>query len=157
MERVDKSTSLPCIPLALMQHIPMDKHQTPLLHRPHHKFLPFLTPLLLAVQFLEPRPASLHSHKPLLDGTPLMTPRRKAQTAIFLRAIFKRIPEPDSTGGVGVEERGVLVTRHRAANLGLFADHHALEDAGVAEAEGTSEGAVRARERHRTERRGEHV
>ena len=47
--------------------------------------------------------------------------------------------------------------RHRAADLRLLAYHHALQDAGVGEAEGARDGGVAGGERDGAEGRGELV
>lgn len=49
------------------------------------------------------------------------------------------------------------MARARATNLRLFADDHALQDAGVAEGERLGDGAVARGEGCRMEWRGEHV
>lgn len=65
-----------------------------------------------------------------------MTPRRETQTPVLDRAVLERVPEPHRRGRIRVEKGAILVRGHAAADLGLFADDHGLEDAGIAKAEG---------------------
>ena len=71
-----------------------------------------------------------------------MTPRRKRKTSVLRRCVFERVPEAYGRGRVGVEEDGVLVWRHAAADLGLLTDDHGLEHARVFEVEIAGDGGV---------------
>lgn len=64
-----------------------------------------------------------------------MTPRRERETPILRRGVFQRVPEPHCRRRVRVQEHGVLVRRHAAADLRLLADDHGLQHARVAEAQ----------------------
>lgn len=67
---------------------------------------------------------------------------RKGQTPIIDRAVLQGVPEANGGGGIRVQECAVLVRGHTAADLGLFADDHGLQDAGVGEAEAVCYGGV---------------
>lgn len=180
MKRINKPALLAQIPLALMQHIPMNQHQRPRLNLTHH--IPHLTlnPRLITIHsstlplplyrrrvprariLHEPRPLLplarlLHPHEPARHRARLVRPRREAEAPVAPRAVLERVPEADGGGGVGVEEGRVLVRRDGAADLGLLADDHALEDARVGEAEGARDGGVAGGERDGAEGRGELV
>lgn len=74
--------------------------------------------------------------EPILDWGALMRPFDKAQTPIPYCRILQRVPESHRARRICVQERAILVRWNTTADLGLFADDHALEDAWVAEAEG---------------------
>ena len=86
-----------------------------------------------------------------------MAPLGEAQAPVLDRRVLERIPPADGARRVRVQKRAVLVRRHRTANLRLLAYHHALQDAGVDEAEGTRDGGVAGRERDGAEGWGELV
>ena len=86
-----------------------------------------------------------------------MAPLGEAQAPVLDRRVLERIPPADGARRVRVQKRAVLVRRHRAANLRLLAYHHALQDAGVGEAEGARDGGVAGGERDGAEGRGELV
>lgn len=64
-----------------------------------------------------------------------MRPPHKTQTPILPRRVLQRDPKPHRTRRVRVQKAAILMRRHGAADLGLFADDHALQDTGVAEVE----------------------
>ena len=86
-----------------------------------------------------------------------MAPLGEAQAPVLDCRVLERIPPADSARRVRVQKRAVLVRRHRAADLRLLAYHHALQDAGVGEAEGARDGGVAGGERDGAEGRGELV
>jgi hypothetical protein len=71
-----------------------------------------------------------------------MTPCRERKTPILRRCVFERVPEAYSGRRVGVQENGVLMRRHAAADFGLFADDHGLQDARVLKAEVAGYGGI---------------
>lgn len=71
-----------------------------------------------------------------------MASRRERKTSVLGRCVFERVPEADGGRRVGVEEDGVLVRWHAAADFGLLADDHGLEDARVFEGEVAGDGGV---------------
>ena len=64
-----------------------------------------------------------------------MRPLGQTQAPIPRRRILKRNPEPHRTRRIGIQERGVLVRRHRGSDLRLLAYDHALQHPGVPEPE----------------------
>lgn len=64
-----------------------------------------------------------------------MTTSGETETAVLPRGILQGDPEADRTRPIGIEKCAVLVRRHGAPNLGLLADHHALQQSGILEAE----------------------
>lgn len=60
---------------------------------------------------------------------------REAQAPVLRRRVFERDPEAHGAGRVGVQESAVLVRTHFPADGWLLADHHALQDARIAEAQ----------------------
>ena len=89
----------------------------------------------LPIHIHKPRPTPLHPHKPLRHRRSPVRPLGKTQTPILRRRILQRNPEADRTRRVGIEERGILMRRHRASDLRLLAYHHALQHSGVPEPE----------------------
>ena len=71
-----------------------------------------------------------------------MAPRRERKAAILRGCVFERVPETHSRRRVGVEEDGVLVGWHAAADFGLLADDHGLEHARIFEVEIAGDGGV---------------
>lgn len=86
-----------------------------------------------------------------------MAPLGEAQAPVLDRRVLERIPPADGARRVRVQKRAVLMRRHRATDLRLLAYHHALQDAGVGEAEGARDGGVAGGERDGAEGRGELV
>lgn len=140
MKRVYEPRLRTRILLAFVQDIPMDQDQRPRLTLPQLILLIFSFPpgLILMLKTSRPPPFSLYlfkhrplaislPDKPLLTRRPSMTPRRKAQTPIPLRAILQRNPKPHRTRPIRIQKRAILMRRHRAANLRLLAYDHALQ------------------------------
>ena len=71
-----------------------------------------------------------------------MASRREGETSVLSGCVLERVPEADGRGRVGVEEDGVLVWWHTAADLGLLADDHGLEHARVFEVEIAGDGGI---------------
>lgn len=71
-----------------------------------------------------------------------MASRRERETSVLSRCIFECIPEADGRGRVGVEEDGVLVWWHAAADFGLLADYHGLKHTWVFEVEVAGDGGI---------------
>jgi hypothetical protein len=77
MESINKPAPTTKIPLTLMQDIPMNQHQTPLLNLPHHEFLIifnlrqslFSNSIALIFRQVFKRSTTLRkTNKPLFDG-----------------------------------------------------------------------------------------
>jgi hypothetical protein len=150
MESINHPPLRTRILLALMQQIPMNQHQRPSLDLP--KIINLLLHFLVLLQPLRPllplirgkrRPFPiLRPHEPVPNRRALVGSRRERQTPVLRRSVLERVPEAYSRGRVRVQEDGVLVRRHAAADLGLLADDHGLQDAWVAEAQGARDGGV---------------
>lgn len=180
MERVDVATLATRVLLALVQNVTVDEDQRPsfdLAHGVELVFFDYLIVILFAVRrtdglrlqslgkscaLVVAEASSFSSrltrpHKTLLDCRPPVAPRRKAQTAIILGRVLERIPVAHSTRRVSVQKCTVLVRRHSPTNLGLFANHHGLQDTWVAEGQRLGNGSIAGRERDGAEARRELV
>ncbi|WEW60193.1 hypothetical protein PRK78_005678 [Emydomyces testavorans] len=71
-----------------------------------------------------------------------MTPPPHAQPPIPTPRILQRKPPPHRARRVRVQKLRVAMRGNRGPNAGLLADHHALQDARVAEAQGACDGGV---------------
>ena len=141
MKGVDHPPLVRNILLALVQQVAMYQDQSPLLDLT--QLVHLLLDLGVFLETLRPLPSLvvskpragvlLRSHKSISDGRALVAPRCKGQAAIFDRAVLECIPEPHGRRWVRVQERTVLMGRDPAADFGLFADDHGLQDARVSE------------------------
>ena len=71
-----------------------------------------------------------------------MASRCEGETSVLSCCVFERVPEADGRRRVGVEEDGVLVWWHAAADFGLLADDHGLKHAWVFEVEIAGDGGI---------------
>ena len=86
-----------------------------------------------------------------------MRPLDETQTPILPRRVLERDPKPHRARRIRVQERAVLVRRHPPSDLGLLANDHALQDAGVPEPDRPRDLRVQGSEGGGAEGRGEFV
>jgi len=77
-----------------------------------------------------------------------VAPAQEAETPVVRGGVLERVPEADGGGRRRVQEHRVLVRRHGAADRGLLADDHGLQDLGLREAEGGGDGGRGGRRRN---------
>lgn len=97
-------------------------------------------PRALVLEELGPGPTAGGAHEALAHGGPPVAAGQEAEAAVLGGGVLEGVPEADGARGVRVQEGAVLVRGHGAADLGLLADDHGLQAAGVAEAEGARDG-----------------
>ena len=71
-----------------------------------------------------------------------MASSRKGEASVISCCVFERIPEADGRRRICIEEDGVLVWWHAAADFGLLADYHGLKHTWVFEVEVAGDGGV---------------
>ena len=149
MESINHPPLVTRVLLALVQHIAMNEHQRARLDL--RQLVDFLLDLAVFDQIPGPlrtfvvdearsrrrrrRRRGVEAHEAVPDRCPFVRPCGEGQAAVFDGAVFECVPESYGAGRVRVQECAVLMRGDAAADLGLFADYHGLEDAGVVEAE----------------------
>lgn len=161
MERIYNAALLARVPLALVQQVSVYEDERPGLDLAHDVLPVFalalalapFPPLVLPVRLAggEPGAGVIHelgpglpggggAHEALAHGGPAVAAGQEAEAAVLGGGVLEGVPEAHGARRVRVQEGGVLVRGHGAADLGLLADDHGLQAARVAEAEGARDG-----------------
>ena len=150
VESVNHPSLLARVLLTLVQKVAVDQHQCSRLHLSQIINLLFnilvlfesLRPLLALVRRKRSALAVFRSHEPVPNRSALVTSCCERETSVLSRCVLEGIPEADGRGRVSIEENGVLVRRHTAADFGLLADDHGLKHARVFEVEVAGDGGI---------------
>ena len=160
MEGICEPTLGTRVLLAFMEDVSMDKDEIAGFDGKDFQIILRICVLSLLLLFLlfhsprQPRPFVLDERRAaavlITDETttnaptlaPVVRPSPHTQGGVSGRSILQRNPPPHRRRRVGIQELGVPMRRDCAADARLLADDHALQAAGLAEAERGRDGRV---------------